>query len=119
MRVYHRTICFVNCHFAAHLEAVGRRNADFEHVYRTMVFGRPANFLNAAAGTALCLLFSCGLRLLNIYSCSMFIALLALGCFFAAGSSSSVQMIRNSNVSMLIGLILYHQIILFSDFVFG
>ncbi|OIT38443.1 PREDICTED: type II inositol polyphosphate 5-phosphatase 15 isoform X2 [Nicotiana attenuata] len=49
MRVYDRTMCFVNCHFAAHLEAVSRRNADFDHVYRTMVFSRPSNFLNAAA----------------------------------------------------------------------
>ncbi|KAL3323642.1 hypothetical protein AABB24_038013 [Solanum stoloniferum] len=49
MRVYDRTVCFVNCHFAAHLEAVGRRNADFDHVYRSMIFSRPSNFLNAAA----------------------------------------------------------------------
>lgn len=47
MRVYGRTMCFVNCHFAAHLEAVNRRNADFDHVYRTMIFSRPSN--NAAA----------------------------------------------------------------------
>ncbi|CAN4126686.1 unnamed protein product [Withania somnifera] len=49
VRVYDRTVCFVNCHFAAHLEAVGRRNADFDHVYRSMIFSRPSNFLNAAA----------------------------------------------------------------------
>ncbi|MCD7469454.1 hypothetical protein HAX54_008505 [Datura stramonium] len=49
MRVYDRNVCFVNCHFAAHLEAVGRRNADFDHVYRSMIFSRPSNFLNAAA----------------------------------------------------------------------
>ncbi|GMH11423.1 hypothetical protein Nepgr_013264 [Nepenthes gracilis] len=49
MRVYDRIICFVNCHFAAHLEAVNRRNADFDHVYRTMTFTRPSNLLNAAA----------------------------------------------------------------------
>ncbi|KAK9115611.1 hypothetical protein Sjap_014558 [Stephania japonica] len=49
MRVYDRVICFVNCHFAAHLEAVNRRNADFDHVYRTMVFSRPSNLLNTAA----------------------------------------------------------------------
>ncbi|KAF3658771.1 hypothetical protein FXO38_13003, partial [Capsicum annuum] len=35
MRVYDRTVCFANFHFAAHLEVVGRRNADFDHVYRT------------------------------------------------------------------------------------
>ncbi|CAK7325999.1 unnamed protein product [Dovyalis caffra] len=53
VRVYDRVMCFVNCHFAAHLEAVNRRNADFDHVYRTMTFGRPSNFFNAAnAGTS-------------------------------------------------------------------
>ncbi|PIN20389.1 Phosphoinositide 5-phosphatase [Handroanthus impetiginosus] len=49
MRVYGRVMCFVNCHFAAHLEAVNRRNADFDHVYRTMIFSRPSNIINAAA----------------------------------------------------------------------
>ncbi|KDP32488.1 hypothetical protein JCGZ_13413 [Jatropha curcas] len=49
IRVYNRTMCFVNCHFAAHLEAVNRRNADFDHVYRTMTFSRPSNLFNAAA----------------------------------------------------------------------
>ncbi|EPS65573.1 hypothetical protein M569_09204, partial [Genlisea aurea] len=50
MRIYDRVFCFVNCHFAAHLEAVNRRNADFDHVYRTMVFSRPP--VSAAAGIA-------------------------------------------------------------------
>ncbi|KAK9288500.1 hypothetical protein L1049_016959 [Liquidambar formosana] len=49
MRIYDRIMCFVNCHFAAHLEAVNRRNADFDHVYRTMVFSRSSNLLNSAA----------------------------------------------------------------------
>lgn len=49
MRVYDRILCFVNCHFAAHLEAVIRRNADFDHVYRTMTFSRSTNMLSAAA----------------------------------------------------------------------
>uniref|UniRef100_A0A2P2KMN5 Inositol polyphosphate-related phosphatase domain-containing protein n=2 Tax=Rhizophora mucronata TaxID=61149 RepID=A0A2P2KMN5_RHIMU len=52
IRVYDRIMCFVNCHFAAHLEAVNRRNADFDHVYRTMTFGRPSSILNAAAAGA-------------------------------------------------------------------
>ncbi|KAJ4830244.1 hypothetical protein Tsubulata_021205 [Turnera subulata] len=53
IRVYDRILCFINCHFAAHLEAVNRRNADFDHVYRTMTFGRPPNTFNsAAAGTS-------------------------------------------------------------------
>lgn len=40
MRVFRRTLCVINCHFAAHTEAVARRNADFEHVYQSMVFSR-------------------------------------------------------------------------------
>ncbi|KAK1400566.1 type II inositol polyphosphate 5-phosphatase 15 [Heracleum sosnowskyi] len=49
MRIYDRILCFVNCHFAAHLDAVNRRNADFDHVYRTMFFSRPSNLLNSAS----------------------------------------------------------------------
>ncbi|CAI9090780.1 OLC1v1025619C3 [Oldenlandia corymbosa var. corymbosa] len=49
MRIYGRILCFVNCHFAAHLEAVNRRNEDFDYVYRTMVFTRPSSFSNASA----------------------------------------------------------------------
>ncbi|XP_015572218.1 type II inositol polyphosphate 5-phosphatase 15 isoform X2 [Ricinus communis] len=52
IRVYNRTMCFVNCHFAAHLEAVNRRNADFDHVYRTMNFVRPSNHFNTAAAAS-------------------------------------------------------------------
>ncbi|KAF5942252.1 hypothetical protein HYC85_019894 [Camellia sinensis] len=53
LRVYDRIMCFVNCHLAAHLEAVNRRNADFDHIYRTMVFSRSSNLLNnAAAGVS-------------------------------------------------------------------
>ncbi|EXB88285.1 Type I inositol-1,4,5-trisphosphate 5-phosphatase 12 [Morus notabilis] len=53
IRVYDRIMCFVNCHLAAHLEAVNRRNADFDHIYRNMVFNRSSNFLNnAAAGVS-------------------------------------------------------------------
>nr|POF25809.1 type i inositol polyphosphate 5-phosphatase 12 [Quercus suber] len=49
IRVYDRIVCFVNCHLAAHLEAVNRRNADFDHIYRNMVFSRSSNLLNNAA----------------------------------------------------------------------
>ncbi|WCJ38927.1 Type II inositol polyphosphate 5-phosphatase 15 [Euphorbia peplus] len=52
VRVYNRTMCFVNCHFAAHLEAVTRRNADFDHVYRTMSFSRPSSLSNVAVGSS-------------------------------------------------------------------
>ncbi|KAF3789432.1 Type I inositol polyphosphate 5-phosphatase 12 [Nymphaea thermarum] len=56
MRVYDRTMCFVNCHFAAHLEAVNRRNADFDHVYRNMVFHKPTSAINAVTSNAVHLL---------------------------------------------------------------
>ncbi|GLT45423.1 hypothetical protein SLA2020_192540 [Shorea laevis] len=52
LRVYNRVMCFVNCHFAAHLEAVGRRNADFDYVYRTMTFSRSLSLFNMPAAGA-------------------------------------------------------------------
>lgn len=50
MRIYDRKICFVNCHFAAHMEAVNQRNDDFDHVFRTMNFDRPFIANHVAAG---------------------------------------------------------------------
>ncbi|KAL1223074.1 Type I inositol polyphosphate 5-phosphatase 13 [Cardamine amara subsp. amara] len=49
IRVFDRILCFVNCHLAAHLEAVTRRNADFNHIFRLMVFSRGQNLSNTAA----------------------------------------------------------------------
>ncbi|XP_055820061.1 type I inositol polyphosphate 5-phosphatase 12-like [Solanum dulcamara] len=46
LRVFDRIMCFTNCHFAAHLEAVNRRNADFNHIFRTMVFTKSSSLLN-------------------------------------------------------------------------
>ncbi|KAF3323728.1 type I inositol 1,4,5-trisphosphate 5-phosphatase 13-like protein [Carex littledalei] len=43
MRIYGSTVCFVNCHLAAHLEGVIRRNEDFEYIYRSMTFTSAAN----------------------------------------------------------------------------
>ncbi|KAL8122249.1 type I inositol polyphosphate 5-phosphatase 13-like isoform X2 [Apium graveolens] len=51
LRVYDRIMCFVNCHFAAHLEAVNRRNADFSHIYRNMTF-RSNLVSNVSAGVS-------------------------------------------------------------------
>lgn len=98
MRVYGRVVCFVNCHFAAHLEAVNRRNADFDHVYRTMIFSRPSSIINAAAGTVLhlvlCCLIACSMLLLSlVYGSS-----LPLVLCIAAGVSSTVQVLRTTNV---------------------
>ncbi|XP_051203092.1 type II inositol polyphosphate 5-phosphatase 15 isoform X1 [Lolium perenne] len=50
IRVYDRRICFVNNHFAAHLENVTRRNADFDYIYRTMNFNKPHG--SAASSTS-------------------------------------------------------------------
>jgi len=38
MRVFRRILCVINSHFAAHADAVARRNADFEYVYRNLTF---------------------------------------------------------------------------------
>ncbi|KAF8086041.1 hypothetical protein N665_0636s0013 [Sinapis alba] len=55
IRVFDRIMCFINCHLAAHLEAVNRRNADFDHIYKTMSFSRSSNANNApAAGVTTC-----------------------------------------------------------------
>ncbi|XP_065860846.1 type I inositol polyphosphate 5-phosphatase 12-like isoform X2 [Euphorbia lathyris] len=51
IRVLDRIMCFVNCHLAAHLEAVTRRNADFDHIFKNMVFSRSST-LPAAAGVS-------------------------------------------------------------------
>lgn len=96
IRVYDRIMCFVNCHFAAHLDAVGRRNADFDHVYRTMSFSRPTNLLNTTAGNLLCLF------LFFSFSLSMYIFWpvdrSGLPLVLAAGTSSSVPTFRGTNV---------------------
>ncbi|XWS58889.1 hypothetical protein CRYUN_Cryun08bG0073700 [Craigia yunnanensis] len=69
LRVYDRIFCFVNCHFAAHLEAVGRRNADFDHVYRTMTFSRPSNLFNTgAAGASSAVQMLCGANPMGVQS---------------------------------------------------
>ncbi|PKA60915.1 Type I inositol 1,4,5-trisphosphate 5-phosphatase 12 [Apostasia shenzhenica] len=52
VRVFDRVMCFVNCHFAAHLDAVGKRNADFDHVYRTLSFTRPSVGQSSASAGA-------------------------------------------------------------------
>lgn len=121
-------MCFVNCHFAAHLEAVNRRNADFDHVYRTMTFTRQSQGLNAANGMVLCLRWFCSFIVVCIQLCSLIYAcgklcihvggycstrastecanvfslvvyLVFLILFGAAGASSALQMFRGPNVS--------------------
>lgn len=98
IRVYDRIMCFVNCHFAAHLDAVGRRNADFDHVYRTMSFSRPTNLLNTTAGTLLCLFLIFSLSLSMYLFWPVYRSGLPLGLSVAAGTSSSVPTFRGTNV---------------------
>ncbi|KAH9309596.1 hypothetical protein KI387_037507, partial [Taxus chinensis] len=68
MRVFRRTMCIINSHFAAHTDAVARRNADFDHIYRSMTFGRFPSGVNVTANAV------------------------------AAGVSSAVQMFRGVNM---------------------
>lgn len=54
LTAFRRTICLVNSHFAAHMEKVASRNADFEYVYNQMAFGLKLNTVaSAAAGMLL------------------------------------------------------------------
>ena len=68
IRVFDRIMCFINCHLAAHLEAVNRRNADFDHIYKTMSFSRSSNANNAPAGISLYPLFTSLLFALHVYT---------------------------------------------------
>lgn len=96
--MYDQTMCFVNCHFAAHLEAVNRRNADFDHVYRTMTFSRPSNLGSSASGMMPYLLLSCSLVSSMYLLWLVYRSGLPLVLSVAAGASSVVQMLRSTNV---------------------
>ncbi|KAI3697165.1 hypothetical protein L6452_29972 [Arctium lappa] len=92
LRVYDRIMCFVNCHLAAHLEAVNRRNADFDHIYRNITFGRS---INNASGMAQYLFLCCSLAFTYLFwvlysSFGLPWVLLIL----SAGVSSTAQMLR-------------------------
>lgn len=98
--MYDRIMCFVNCHFAAHLEAVTRRNADFDHVYRTMTFSRPTSIFNAAAGTVRYLFLYLSLAFLMYLLWLVYRSGLPLVLSIAAGASSAAQVLRGTNVSV-------------------
>lgn len=91
-------MCFVNCHLAAHLEAVNRRNADFDHIYKNMVFSRSSNLLNNAAGMLKYLFLSLCLAFLTYLFCLVSSSGLPLVVTVAAGVTTAVQVIRGSNV---------------------
>ncbi|XP_020230656.1 type I inositol polyphosphate 5-phosphatase 12 isoform X1 [Cajanus cajan] len=97
IRVYDRIMCFVNCHLAAHLEAVNRRNADFDHIYRNMVFTRSSNLLNTAAGMVPYLFLSCSLAFSTYLFWLLYSSGLPLVLSVTAGVSTAVHMLRGTN----------------------
>lgn len=102
IRVYDRIICFVNCHLAAHLEAVNRRNADFDHIYKNMVFTRSSNLVNAAAGMVPYLILYCSLALCTYLFWLLYSSGWPLVLSAAAGVSTAVTMMKNNNVRILL-----------------
>ncbi|KAK6245179.1 hypothetical protein QUC31_011588 [Theobroma cacao] len=99
IRVFDRIMCFVNCHLAAHLEAVNRRNADFDHIYRNMVFTRSSNLLNNAAGMVRLLFFCCSLAFSSYLFRLLYSSGLPLVLCVAAGVSTAVQTLRATNAA--------------------
>lgn len=97
IRVYDRIMCFVNCHLAAHLEAVNRRNADFDHIYRNMVFNR-SSLINNAAGMLPYMFLSCSLALSTYLFWLLYSSGLPWVLSLAAGVTTSVNMTRPTNV---------------------
>ncbi|KAI3511418.1 hypothetical protein L1887_18571 [Cichorium endivia] len=94
LRVYDRIVCFVNCHLAAHLEAVNRRNADFDHIYRNIAFGKS---ITNASGMARYLFLCCSLAFSTylfwvLYSSSFGLPWLIL--VLSACVSSTAQSLR-------------------------
>lgn len=98
LRVFDRIMCFVNCHFAAHLEAVNRRNADFDHIYRTMAFTRSYNLLDNVAGMLRYLFLTCSLVFSTYLLWLLYSSGLPWILSLAAGVSSAAQMLRGTDV---------------------
>jgi endonuclease/exonuclease/phosphatase family metal-dependent hydrolase len=55
LTVHESTLCFVNCHLAAHLSHNARRNQDYAQLCAQLVFGRGDNELLATPTGAACL----------------------------------------------------------------
>lgn len=91
-------MCFVNCHFAAHLEAVSRRNADFSHIYRSMAFSRSSNLLSNASGMLRYLFLICSLALSTYLCWMLYTSGLPWVICLAAGVSSTAQGVRGTEV---------------------
>ncbi|MCD9642419.1 hypothetical protein HAX54_029245 [Datura stramonium] len=101
LRVFDRIMCFVNCHFAAHLEAVNRRNADFDHIYRTMAFTRSSNLLGNAAGMLRYLFLTCSLVFSTYLLWLLYSSGLPWILSLAAGVSSAAQMLRGTDAAAI------------------
>jgi hypothetical protein len=98
IRVYDRIMCFVNCHLAAHLEAVNRRNADFNHIFRLMVFSRGQNLSNAAAGMVPYLFLSCSLGFSTYLFWLLYSSGLPWALSLAAGVSTSAYTTKSNTI---------------------
>ncbi|CAN8306183.1 unnamed protein product [Cochlearia groenlandica] len=98
IRVYDRIMCFVNCHLAAHLEAVNRRNADFNHIFRLMVFSRGQNLSNTAAGMVPYLFLSCSLGFSTYLFWLLYSSGLPWALSLAAGVSTTAYTTKSSTI---------------------
>ena len=96
IRVLDRIMCFVNCHLAAHLEAVNRRNADFDHIFRNMSFGRSSNA--AAVGMVRFLFLCCVLAFSTFLFWLLYVSGFPLVLSIAAGVSTASNTIKGTNV---------------------
>ncbi|XP_049397510.1 type I inositol polyphosphate 5-phosphatase 13-like isoform X1 [Solanum stenotomum] len=101
LRVFDRIMCFVNCHFAAHLEAVNRRNADFDHIYRTMAFTRSSNLLDNVTGMLRYLFLTCSLVFSTYLLWLLYSSGLPWILSLAAGVSSAAQMLRGTDAAAI------------------
>lgn len=96
IRVLDRIMCFVNCHLAAHLEAVNRRNADFDHIYRTMSFAKSSNL--TAAGMVRFLFLCCSLAFFTFLFWLLYMSGFPLVLSLAAGAATATHTVKNTNV---------------------
>ncbi|KAL9315621.1 hypothetical protein ACSQ67_016622 [Phaseolus vulgaris] len=97
IRVYDIIMCF-----AAHLEAVNQRNADFDHIYRNMLFTRSSNLLNTAAGMVPYLFLLCSLAFSTYLFWLLYSSGLPLVLSVTTDVSTIVHVLRGTNVSLML-----------------
>jgi len=88
--------------FAAHLEAVNQRNADFDHIYRNMLFTRSSNLLNTAAGMVPYLFLLCSLAFSTYLFWLLYSSGLPLVLSVTTDVSTIVHVLRGTNVSLML-----------------